>query len=284
MRWRFWQQEQVEHDPDLMEWEPTGPLKTALNPRAAQSPASPDSSSTWTTTQVIQLGLGIGALYASYKGYKRFLRRIPNIDHVKPNVYRKRSMYGYVTRVGDGDNFRFYHTPCGRFAGWGWLPGRIPQQLTKPELVDNTLHVRVAGVDAPECAHFGRKEQPFGPEAMAWLGDTVEGRYVRVWPHSRDRFDRIVSTVAVRLPWRLWRSDLGLRMIQSGCATVYEAKTGSEFGGKEEQYREAEKQARNRKVGMWKQAGIVGKILGQTTEVETPRAYKTRMNKEESGK
>lgn len=23
--------------------------------------------------------------------------------------------------VGDADNFRFYHTPGGRWLGWGWL-------------------------------------------------------------------------------------------------------------------------------------------------------------------
>jgi len=26
--------------------------------------------------------------------------------------------------VGDGDNFRLYHTPGGRLLGWGWFPGR----------------------------------------------------------------------------------------------------------------------------------------------------------------
>lgn len=264
MRWRFWQKEQENDDPDR-------PLVNVLD--RGNGPHSTPTS-TWTTEQVSQLVtrlvLGVGTLYALNNGRKRFLRRIPNIDHVKPNVYRKRSMYGYVTRVGDGDNFRFYHTPGGRLMGWGLLPGRKPQQLTKSDLVDNTLHVRIAGVDAPERAHFGRPEQPFGRQAMAWLGETVEGRHVRIWPQSRDRFDRIVSTVKVRLQWRLWRNDLGLRMIQRGCATVYEAKTGSEFGGREEQYREAESIAKNKKIGLWKEAS------------ESPRAFKTRMNKEEA--
>lgn len=282
MRWRFWKKEQGEDDLDRFGWEPTGSSPTP-DQHGSQSPLK-SVRSTWTTAQVAQLVLAAGTLYGVRKGYKRYLRRIPNIEHVKPRMYRKRSIYGYVTRVGDGDNFRMFHTPGGLFMGWGWMPGRKPQDFTKLALVDNTLHVRIAGVDAPECAHFGRPEQPFGPEAMAWLGSTIEGRYVRVWPYARDRFDRIVSSVEVRLPWRLWRSDLGLRMIQSGCATVYEAKTGSEFGGREEEYREAEKQAKARKVGMWGDVGIVGRLLGHTKKVETPRQYKTRMTKAESTK
>lgn len=278
MGWRFWKkEEETKADPDFMDWKPTGPLDILKQ--------APDSTrSTWTTKEVLELVLVAGAAHGARKGYKRYLRRIPNIAHIKPRMLRNRSIYGYVTRVGDGDNFRIYHTPGGVFMGWGWMPGRKPQDLTKSDLVDNTLHVRVAGVDAPECAHFGRPEQPFGPEAMAWLDNTLEGRYVRVWPYARDRFDRIVSSVQVRLPWRLRRSDLGLRMIETGCATVYEAKTGSEFGGREEQYRAAERLAKAKKVGMWEEVGIVGKMLGQTKKVETPRQYKNRMNREESPK
>lgn len=277
MRWRFWQSAKEDDDPNRVDWQSKGRLDVQASDRS-------DPKSAWTATQIAQVVLAAGALYGVRQGYKRFIRRIPNIEHVKPNVYKKRSLYGFVTRVGDGDNFHFYHTPGGRLAGWGWALRRKPQDLKRADLKDKTLHVRIAGVDAPERAHFGRPDQPFGREAMDWLSNAVEGRYVRVWPQSHDRFGRVVSTVAVRFPWRLWRSDLGLKMIQNGWSTVYEAKTGSEFGGREEEYREAEKQAKARKVGMWKEVGIVGKMMGQTAKVETPRAYKNRMKKEESAK
>jgi hypothetical protein len=43
-----------------------------------------------------------------------------------------------VTSVGDGDNFRIFHTPGGRLAGWGWLLWkRVPRG--KKELRDNTV-------------------------------------------------------------------------------------------------------------------------------------------------
>jgi hypothetical protein len=53
-----------------------------------------------------------------------------------------------VTSVGDGDNFRIYHTPGGRLAGWGWLPGRrIP--MDKKELKDQTVSVIQEGSCLP---------------------------------------------------------------------------------------------------------------------------------------
>lgn len=62
----------------------------------------------------------LGSVYA----YRRWVRRIPDISYIRPAWYGRRSMFGTATSVGDGDNFRFYHTPGGRLLGWGWLPGR----------------------------------------------------------------------------------------------------------------------------------------------------------------
>lgn len=56
-------------------------------------------------------------------------------------------------------------------------------------------------------------------------------------------------------------------MLKAGWATVYDAKSGSEFGGKEEKYRKIEAWARNKKRGMW---------AGDMKMFESPRDYKTR--------
>jgi micrococcal nuclease len=54
--------------------------------------------------------------------YRRNLRRIPSSAYLTPNMLKgKRVLKGKVTSVGDSDNFRFYHTPGGIWAGWGWL-------------------------------------------------------------------------------------------------------------------------------------------------------------------
>lgn len=54
--------------------------------------------------------------------YRKNLRRIPSAAYLTPNMLKgKRTLKGRVTSVGDSDNFRFYHTPGGIWAGWGWL-------------------------------------------------------------------------------------------------------------------------------------------------------------------
>ncbi len=84
--------------------------------------------------------------------------------------------------------------------------------------------------------------------------------------YKRDQYDRAVATVYVRRG--LWRRDVGLQMLKSGLATVYEAKTGAEFGQLEDRYRRAEWWAKRRRKGMWG---------GRMADFESPREFKTRM-------
>ena len=71
--------------------------------------------------------------------YKTYLRRIPGATRISTSFWRKRSLFGKVTSVGDGDGFRLFHTPGGRLGGWEWFPGRkIPQGKA---LKDNTVRL-----------------------------------------------------------------------------------------------------------------------------------------------
>ncbi len=83
---------------------------------------------------------------AGVRLYKSYLRRIPTVNHIKPNYFRRRSVFGQVTSVGDADNFRLYHTPGGRLAGWGWLPWKtVPtkrDQLMKQTVSMHACHHR----------------------------------------------------------------------------------------------------------------------------------------------
>jgi hypothetical protein len=79
-----------------------------------------------------------GGLLFVFDIHRRFLRRIPEATNISPSILRRRSLLGRVTSVGDGDNFRMYHTPGGRLAGWGWLPWKKVPTLRK-ELKDRTV-------------------------------------------------------------------------------------------------------------------------------------------------
>ena len=78
------------------------------------------------------------ATLALIRVYKSYLRRIPSVNHIKPDLFRRRSLFGKVTSVGDADNFRLFHTPGGRLAGWGWLPWKIVPSK-KEDLVAKTV-------------------------------------------------------------------------------------------------------------------------------------------------
>ncbi|PKS06455.1 hypothetical protein jhhlp_007203 [Lomentospora prolificans] len=210
--------------------------------------------------------------------YTRYLRRIPGTAYLKPTAFRKRSLFGRVTSVGDGDGFHFYHTPGGRLAGWGWLR-QIPD--SKAKLKGQTIPIRIAGIDAPEGAHFGRPAQPYADAALTWLTSYILHRRVRAHIHKRDQYDRVVATVYLRrggllsfiFPFLL-RRDVGLEMLKRGLATTYEAKSGAEFGGREKMYLAAEAKAKAKKVGMWSQ---------KASEFESPRAYKAKIRDNEAG-
>ncbi|KAF2675408.1 SNase-domain-containing protein [Microthyrium microscopicum] len=223
-------------------------------------------------SSVLLTAASLGAI----RFYKRNLRRIPTADHIPPHWLRERTVFGQVTSVGDGDNFRVFHTPGGRLAGWGWMPGRkVP--ATREELRDNTIHVRLAGIDAPELAHFGKPAQPYGREALDWLSAYVLGRRVRVQLWRKDQYSRVVGTVFIRrgvLGW-LMRKDVGLEMLKAGMAGMYEAKFGAEFGGRENMYKEAEEKARKGRVGMWVEESVWRRLMG-AKKLESPREYKTR--------
>ncbi|VUC19836.1 unnamed protein product [Clonostachys rosea] len=216
----------------------------------------------WAPMVVFSLA-GLGALQL----YSNYLRRIPGAAFVRPSFFRNRSLYGRVTSVGDGDNFHMFHTPGGKAVGWGWLR-RIPN--TRKELKDRTIPIRIAGVDAPEGAHFGKPAQPFAAEALKWLSDYTLHRNVRAYVYKRDQYNRIVATVYVR---RFFiRRNVGLEMVKRGLATTYEAKSGGEYGGLKEVYEKAEAKAKKQRKGMWS---------GKPSEFESPRQYKDKWGKHE---
>ncbi|KAK0668110.1 putative endonuclease [Cercophora samala] len=222
--------------------------------------------------------IAAGATVGLWSFYKTYLRRIPNSAHVSPRYFHRRSLFGKVTSVGDGDGFHLYHTPGGRLAGWGWLRA-VPK--LKKELKGETIPIRIAGVDAPEGGHFGRTAQPFAAEAQKFLDSYILNRRVRAYVWRRDQYDRIVATVYVRRPPFFLRKDISMELIKQGFATTYEAKTGAEFGGptKEVEYKAAEEVARQKGKGMWslERGGGFFHPSKKAQQIESPMAYKRRV-------
>ena len=113
--------------------------ETAESVQRETAKAAPSQLKAFTRPEtIIAATVLTAASLGFYRFYKSYLRRIPQAININPGYLRRRSLVGKVTSVGDGDNFRMYHTPGGRLAGWGWLPGRrVP--AGKKELKDQTV-------------------------------------------------------------------------------------------------------------------------------------------------
>jgi endonuclease YncB( thermonuclease family) len=168
--------------------------------------------------------------------YRRRLRRIPTVSQLPPSyISTHQTLFGKAVSVGDADNFRLFHTPGGRFLGWG-IFRHIPtarKDLSKA----GTIHIRLAGIDAPEGAHFGNKAQPYAEEAQTWLTKMVLGKRVRVKLLARDRYERVVCSVKV-WKWGIFKKDVSLEMAKAGWAELYD-NAGAEYGGLEKELRRA---------------------------------------------
>ncbi|KAL9050245.1 MAG: hypothetical protein Q9162_006747 [Coniocarpon cinnabarinum] len=272
------------------------------------------------TAVLTTLALGSARLYRTR------LTRISTAPHIPPSWLhedlrafpRRHRIFGTVLRVSDGDGVRVFHTPGGRLLGWGWLR-RIPSEPfprqkrgaggEKSWLSENTINVRLSGIDAPELAHFGNPGQPGAEEATERLKELALSRRVLLYPHVNDQYGRIVGTVLVKrwhlgvpLGLRRW-VDAGAEVVRDGWATVYEGKVGVAFGGKkrEELLRQLEGTAKQKRLGIWRggassagsntskgrsqNVGLFTRawrwIVGEKKDeaFESPREFKARMKK-----
>jgi len=199
---------------------------------------------------VAAAAIGIPASYALFRLIVG--TRYPTAAHIPPQAFAKQQkITGKVVSVGDSDNFRVYHTPG---IGWGWLR-TVP--TTRKELKDQTIHIRIAGVDAPEGAHFGMPAQPFSAESKDWLTSLSLNKKVDLELYSRDRYERVVAMAHLRTwPFYWIRRNVSIEMLKAGMASIYTAK-GAEYGKYLSQLEKAEEQAKKRKKGIWSQKDFV---------------------------
>ncbi|GAA5878319.1 hypothetical protein JCM8547_006232 [Rhodosporidiobolus lusitaniae] len=248
----------------LDQWRSANPMHESLKGSGAEK--SPTNSplvrqlvgNAHTAHPLLVAGSTAAVCAGVYATYVRYGRRVLSVDDLRKNLdFSPRRLRGTVTSVGDADGVRLFHRPMMR----PFL--RAPTGRTA--LVGQTLSIRLAGVDAPELAHFGKPEQPYAREALQFLSSLVLGRRVVVELYAKDRYGRVLGDVFVR-PFPYFRrrnvSDL---MLQAGYAQVY-TQAGAQHGGRLKRLRQLEEQARKDRRGMWVQDGAY----------ESPADYKHR--------
>jgi len=102
-----------------------------------------------------------------------------------------------------------------------------------------THRIRINGIDAPELS------QPFGKEAKEALRRQIEYQKVSVVWSKKDRYDRLIGVVA------LGSIDVGLRMIEEGCAWYFRQYEQDVSEVARVLYDAAETSAMWKRIGLW---------------------------------
>lgn len=131
----------------------------------------------------------------------------------EPGDGKQASLFGRVSRVADGDSIEIKEA------------GRVTR-------------VRLYGVDAPEL------NQKHGPEARDWLADQILNQKVRVEVMDIDQYDRVVGLVFLN------EAPVNQTLVASGQAWVYGRYCSI---GLCRQMKKDEKEARLKRLGLWRQ-------------------------------
>jgi endonuclease YncB( thermonuclease family) len=133
-----------------------------------------------------------------------------------------------------------------------------------------TLPVRVATIDTPETAKFGKAGQPFGDEAKDYLSSLLLDRTVKIQLLQKDQYGRVVAQVK-RGSGYFFAKYADEEMLKAGLAEVY-LGSGAVYGRKgKEAYLAMQQRAKDKKKGMW--------ALGD--ERESAAEYKARIKNAE---
>ena len=126
------------------------------------------------------------------------------------------TIHGKVIRIADGDT------------------------LTILDSAKHEFKIRLAGIDAPERrqAHYETSRQNLARLAF--------GKLVSVEWHKRDRYGRLVGTVAVET------LDIGLAQVQAGHAWWFRQYAQEQTPFDRSRYETAEREAKLGKRGLWK--------------------------------
>jgi len=116
----------------------------------------------------------------------------------------------------------------------------------RAKMQGQTVTIRLGCVDAPEMA-----QRPFGVQARDRLQQILpSGQTVQVRSIERDRYGRLVAELFLE------SQSVNLRMVTQGQAVVY-TQYLSGCAATQNQYLQAENQAKQQRLGLWSQANPV---------------------------
>ena len=117
---------------------------------------------------------------------------------------------------------------------------------------EHRIHkVRLSGIDAPE------RRQAYGERARQHLAGLAHGRTVLVVTGTRDRYGRLIARVLLPecdRPGCVYAVDVGLEQIRAGLAWHYKQYAKTQPPAERLRYAWVEREARMRRVGLWKEA------------------------------
>lgn len=131
---------------------------------------------------------------------------------------------GKVVRVLDGDTIHL-------------MPTSIYPSNAKTHK-DNSISIRLRGIDAPE------KRQPYGIEAKTYLESLIKDKIVKVDVQDIDRYGRIAGYILLN------NKNINLEMVKGGFAWAYLEYLDRPYVS---EFFETEKEARKTKRGLWQQ-------------------------------
>jgi len=151
----------------------------------------------------------------------------------KPFFDNNSCIYAFVERVIDGDTIRVRHIPAYSWRLWK----RRQAPLEKRGIADETLSIRIYGVDCPELAKKkSQTSQPFGEQAKQFTIEFCLHTVVKITLLRKDHYGRALAAVE-RLPpagpllkWvpGLGRQDLSVALAREGLAELY-TSGGAEY-------------------------------------------------------
>lgn len=132
-----------------------------------------------------------------------------------------RTVEGFVQKVSDGDTVTL-----------------VTRGGTK-------LRVRLYGFNAPEVRHEKKPGQTFGEEAKRALAEKVLRKEVAITIQDRNQYKRVVGII------RIGNRNINEEMVREGWAWAYREYLRGPYVS---EFINAEREARERKLGLWQQS------------------------------